>query len=169
MKIIRKMTVPPAVLAVKKSMGTLDKVISMIESKKNYAATIQQIDAAMGLATAAKRSLMATLLEDTVKAGAKNPKKLVTDLVNRKVAEDLPVTWRMESYNEAIADGALAFFKEKYGQEVKVYSVGDFSKELCGGPHVEHSKQVGPLTITAEQSVGSGGRLACASVRAFAA
>jgi DNA-binding FrmR family transcriptional regulator len=80
MKIIRKMTVPPAVLAVKKSMGTLDKVISMIESKKNYAATIQQIDAAMGLATAAKRSLMATLLEDTVKAGSKNPKKLVTDL-----------------------------------------------------------------------------------------
>ena len=80
MKIIRKMTVPPAVLAVKKSMGTLDKVISMIESKKNYAATIQQIDAAMGLATAAKRSLMATLLEDTGKAWAKNPKKLVTDL-----------------------------------------------------------------------------------------
>ncbi len=80
MKIVRKMTVPPAVLAVKKSMGTLDKVISMIGTKKNYAATIQQIDAAMGLATAAKRALMATLLEDTVRSGAKNPKRLVADL-----------------------------------------------------------------------------------------
>lgn len=80
MKIVRKVNVPPAVLAVKKSIGTLSKVILMIEGNKGYAATIQQIDAAMGLATAAKRALMTQLLDDTVQLGAKNPKKLVADL-----------------------------------------------------------------------------------------
>jgi DNA-binding FrmR family transcriptional regulator len=80
MKIVRKVTVPPAILAVKKSLGTLSKVVQLIESKKGYASTIQQIDAAMGLATAAKRALMSQLLEETVTANAKNPKKLIADL-----------------------------------------------------------------------------------------
>ena len=80
MKIIRKVTTPPSILAVKKSIGTLEKVVHMIETNKNFAATIQQIDAAMGLATAAKRHLMSQLLEDAVKLGVKNPKKLAADL-----------------------------------------------------------------------------------------
>lgn len=83
-------------------------------------------------------------------------KEQVESLVNEKVSADLPVSWKMMPYKQAIDEGALAFFKEKYGDEVKVYSMGDFSKELCGGPHVEHTKQVGKFTITAEQSVGSG-------------
>lgn len=91
-------------------------------------------------------------------------KKKVEDLVNKKVDEDLPVSWTMMPYKQAIEDGALAFFKDKYGDEVKVYSMGDFSKELCGGPHVQHTSQVGQLKITAEQSVGSGLRRIKATV-----
>lgn len=83
-------------------------------------------------------------------------KQKVEDLVNAKVKADLPVSWTMMPYKEAIDEGALAFFKEKYPDEVKVCTVGDFSKELCGGPHVEHTNQVGRFTITGEQSVGSG-------------
>lgn len=91
-------------------------------------------------------------------------KQKVEDLVNQKVNEDLPVSWAMMPYKHAIDEGALAFFKEKYGEEVKVYSMGDFSKELCGGPHVEHTSQVGQFKITAEQSVGSGLRRIKATV-----
>ncbi len=83
-------------------------------------------------------------------------KKQVEDLVNEKVQADLPVSWAMMPFQQAIDEGALAFFKEKYGDEVKVYTMGDFSKELCGGPHVEHTNQVGQFKLTAEQSVGSG-------------
>ncbi len=83
-------------------------------------------------------------------------KKEVEDLVNENIQADLPVSWAMMPYQEAIDSGALAFFKEKYGSEVKVYTMGDFSKELCGGPHVEHTNQVGKFAIQSEQSIGSG-------------
>lgn len=83
-------------------------------------------------------------------------KQKVEDLVNEKVKADLPVSWKMMPYQQAIDEGALAFFKEKYDDEVKVYTMGDFSKELCGGPHVDHTNEVGGFKITAEQSVGSG-------------
>lgn len=91
-------------------------------------------------------------------------KKQVEDLVNEKVKADMPVSFEMMSYQKAIDSGALAFFKEKYADEVKVYSMGDFSKELCGGPHVEHTGQVGEFKIVAEQSVGSGLRRIKATV-----
>ncbi len=85
-------------------------------------------------------------------------KKQVEDLVNEKVQADLPVSFEIMPFKKAIEAGAMAFFKEKYGDEVKVYSMGDFSKELCGGPHVDHTAQVGKFKITAEQSVGVGMR-----------
>lgn len=91
-------------------------------------------------------------------------KKQVEDLVNEKVQADLPVSWEIMPFQKAIDAGAMAFFKEKYGDEVKVYSMGDFSKELCGGPHVDHTAQVGKFKITAEQSVGSGLRRIKATV-----
>lgn len=91
-------------------------------------------------------------------------KKKVEDLVNEKIKADLPVSFKMMPYKEAIKSGALAFFKQKYPEEVKVYSMGDFSKELCGGPHVEHTAQVGNFKILSEQSVGSGLRRIKASV-----
>lgn len=83
-------------------------------------------------------------------------KKQVEDLVNEKIKADLPVSFELMPYQKAIDSGAMAFFKEKYGDEVKVYSMGDFSKELCGGPHVQHTAQVGPVKIIAGQSVGAG-------------
>ncbi len=83
-------------------------------------------------------------------------KTKVENLINEKIQADLPVSWKIMPTKQALAEGALAFFKEKYPEEVKVYSVGDFSKEFCGGPHVEHTNQIGRFRITGEQSVGSG-------------
>jgi alanyl-tRNA synthetase len=59
---------------------------------------------------------------------------------------------------EARAAGAIALFGEKYGEKVKVYTVGDFSKEVCGGPHVERTGVLGKFTIQKEQSSSAGVR-----------
>lgn len=79
MKIQKKVGTPPAVLAVRKSMGTLDKVSELIAHGKNYGAVIQQIDAAIGLAQSAKKVLMNQHLEQVVKQ-SKNNKRLITEL-----------------------------------------------------------------------------------------
>ena len=79
MKVQRKVSTPPAVLAVRKSAGTLDKVIELIETKKNYGVVIQQIDAAIGLAQSAKKLLMQDHVSQTIKQ-SKNQKKLIADL-----------------------------------------------------------------------------------------
>ena len=82
----------------------------------------------------------------------------VEDLVNRQIARGLPVTRRVMSLPEALAEGALAFFAEKYGDQVGVYTIGDFSKEVCGGPHVTHTAELGHFRITAQEAVGTGVR-----------
>ncbi|KKU13930.1 MAG: Alanine-tRNA ligase [Parcubacteria group bacterium GW2011_GWC2_45_7] len=112
--------------------------------------------------------------------------KRVEDLVNQKVQEDLPVIQQDMAYEEAIKQGALAFFKEKYPPRVKVYIIGGselrhsegearripgsfatlrmtkdgeiFSKEICGGPHVTHTAEVGQFKITKEESSAAGVR-----------
>lgn len=80
----------------------------------------------------------------------------VSDLVNQKIQEDLPVTYTIMSKDEALQSGALAFFGERYSEKVKVYSMGNFSKEICGGPHVEHTGTLGKFIITKEESAGAG-------------
>ncbi|WP_020614236.1 alanine--tRNA ligase [Sediminispirochaeta bajacaliforniensis] len=82
----------------------------------------------------------------------------VEEIVNQQIDRDLPVTMEMMGLEEARAAGALAFFESKYGEQVKVYSIGDFSKEVCGGPHVEHTGQLGRFKITKEQSSSAGVR-----------
>lgn len=82
-------------------------------------------------------------------------------IVNDIIKMDLNVTCEEMPYQKAIESGALAFFKEKYPETVKVYTIGDkdghiFSKELCGGPHVSHTKEVGKFRIIKQESVGSG-------------
>jgi alanyl-tRNA synthetase len=71
----------------------------------------------------------------------------VEDIVNDKIAEDLPVSWKEENTKEAFAKGASGAFGDKYGETVKVYTIGDtenpFSREICGGPHVEHTGVIG--------------------------
>ncbi len=80
----------------------------------------------------------------------------VEEAVNRKALEDLPVEFRLLSYTDAVAEGAMALFGEKYGAEVRTQRIGDFSLELCGGTHVERTGWIGLIKITAESSVGAG-------------
>ncbi len=109
--------------------------------------------------------------------------KSVEDLVNQKVKEDLAVTKEQMSYQRAIESGALAFFKEKYPETVTVYSIAEppngakgenedlssltgpspdarkvFSKEICGGPHVKRTSELGHFKIVKEESCAAGTR-----------
>ncbi|NWF96083.1 MAG: alanine--tRNA ligase [Candidatus Thorarchaeota archaeon] len=80
----------------------------------------------------------------------------VEDLVNEVIAADCKVTRTVMKYDEAIAAGALAFFKDTYGDEVSVYSVEGFSMEVCGGPHVERTGVLKKFKIKDQESIGSG-------------
>jgi len=82
----------------------------------------------------------------------------VQALVNEQIARDLPVTMAMMKLEEAKASGATALFGEKYEETVKVYTMGDFSKEVCGGPHVERTGALGKFRIQKEQSSSAGVR-----------
>jgi alanyl-tRNA synthetase len=82
----------------------------------------------------------------------------VEEIVNEQIKRDLPVTMEMMSLDDAVKSGAIALFGEKYEKNVKVYSAGDFSKEVCGGPHVEHTGQLGKFKIIKEQSSSAGVR-----------
>lgn len=89
--------------------------------------------------------------------------KKVENLVNQKIKEDLKVKKEKMSYQKALNSGALAFFKEKYPETVSVYSIGDFSrlgqvfsKEICAGPHVRKTSELGHFKIIKEESSGAG-------------
>lgn len=84
--------------------------------------------------------------------------KEVEDLVNSAISQDLPVMMEMTSLEEAKGRGAMALFESKYGEKVKLYKIGDFSLEVCGGPHVEHLGQLGHFKIVKEQSSSKGVR-----------
>lgn len=88
----------------------------------------------------------------------------VEQLVNEKIKADLPVSYEELPIEEAKKTGALYFFKEKYPERVKVYSVGDFSKEFCGGPHVTSTFVIGTFKIVKQEAVGSGVRRIRATV-----
>lgn len=85
-------------------------------------------------------------------------KKEVEDLVNNWIKEDLPVVMETMSKEDAIKSGAEAMFIEKYADEVNVYSIGDVSKEICGGPHVEHTSMLGHFKIVKEEASSAGVR-----------
>src|SRR3990167_7795790 len=88
----------------------------------------------------------------------------IEDMANETVENDYKITKEEMSYEDAIKSGALAFFKLKYPPTVNVYSVGDFSKELCGGPHVSHTSEIGKFKITKEEAVSAGVRRIRATV-----
>lgn len=88
----------------------------------------------------------------------------IEQLVNQKIKEDLPVTWAAMPVDRALSSGALSFFREKYPPEVTVFSIGNFSKEICGGPHVDHTGQIGQFAIVSEKSSGAGIRRIKATV-----
>ena len=80
----------------------------------------------------------------------------VERIVNEQIQADLPVTMEILPLEEAKKAGAMALFGEKYEETVKVYSIGAFSKEVCGGPHVEHTAVLGHFSIQKEQSSSAG-------------
>lgn len=85
----------------------------------------------------------------------------VEKIVNEQIVKDLPVSFEMVTVEEAKARGAIGLFEDKYalvGDKIKVYSVGDFSKEICGGPHVERTGELGGITIAKEEAVSAGVR-----------
>ena len=84
--------------------------------------------------------------------------KKVEDLVNEKIKDGLEVKREEMSVKKAKAVGAEGAFDHKYGERVFVYSVGDFSKEICSGPHISNTKELGKLKIVKQKSVGSGVR-----------
>jgi alanyl-tRNA synthetase len=82
----------------------------------------------------------------------------VEDLVNRKALENVRVEADELPLEEALRSGAMALFGEKYGDRVRVITIGGFSKELCGGTHCARSADIGPFKLTQERGVASGTR-----------
>lgn len=84
--------------------------------------------------------------------------KKVEEIVNEQIQKDLKVSVEEMTVEEAKKSGAIGLFENKYGDIVKVYTIGDFSKEICGGPHVEHTGQLGKFKIIKEEAVSAGVR-----------
>ena len=82
----------------------------------------------------------------------------VEEIVNEQIKRDLPVTCEEMTVEEAKASGAMGLFESKYGEKVKVYTIGDFSKEICGGPHVKHTAELGRFKIKKEEASSAGVR-----------
>ena len=85
-------------------------------------------------------------------------KKQVEDLVNKWIAEAIDVNVEEMKKEDAIKSGAECMFIEKYPDVVTVYSIGDVSKELCGGPHVKNTKELGHFKIKKEEASSAGVR-----------
>lgn len=80
----------------------------------------------------------------------------VEHLVNKQIQNSLPVKANIMTMDEAMNSGAMALFGEKYGDEVRVLKMGEFSTELCGGTHVENTSEIGLFTIISEGSLSTG-------------
>lgn len=84
--------------------------------------------------------------------------KAVEDKVNAAIAADVPVVCEEMTVEQAKAAGAVGLFTSKYGEKVKVYTMGEFSKEICGGPHAARTGELGHFRIVKEQSSSAGVR-----------
>jgi alanyl-tRNA synthetase len=84
--------------------------------------------------------------------------RAVSDIINDRGMDDLPVHWEIVPMDQARQMGAVMMFGEKYGDQVRVVSIGDYSRELCGGTHTHHSGELGTVTIASESGIGSGKR-----------
>jgi len=89
---------------------------------------------------------------------SKEQLRAIEDEVNAKIMDAIPVRARFLPYEEALRRGAVALFGEKYGDVVRMVSVGEYSRELCGGTHVRNTGEIGSFWITQETGVASGVR-----------
>lgn len=80
----------------------------------------------------------------------------VEGIVNEQIRKDMPITCSEMTVSEAKSSGAMGLFECKYGERVKVYSIGDFSKEICGGPHAKSTGELKSFKIQKEQSSSAG-------------
>ena len=85
-------------------------------------------------------------------------KNKIEEMVNEQIKKGLKVSCEEMTLKEAKDSGAVGVFEDKYGEKVRVYTMGDFSKEICSGPHVENTKELGNFKITKETSSSSGVR-----------
>jgi alanyl-tRNA synthetase len=81
--------------------------------------------------------------------------KQIEEIINEKIQEKLPVEFKIVPKEEAVKLGAKSFFREKYPDMVKVYFVGNYSKEFCGGPHVKNTSEIGKIEIYKFEKIGS--------------
>jgi alanyl-tRNA synthetase len=84
--------------------------------------------------------------------------KQVEDLVNEQIKKSMPITVETMAFEDAKAKGAIALFAAKYGEQVKVYAMGDFTLEVCGGPHAANTADLGGFKIQKEESSSAGVR-----------
>jgi alanyl-tRNA synthetase len=80
----------------------------------------------------------------------------IESLVNRQIRANADASTQVMSMDAAMEAGAIALFGEKYGEKVRVLSIGDFSVELCGGTHVRHAGDIGLLKIISETGIAAG-------------
>ena len=84
--------------------------------------------------------------------------KQVEALINQKIKANIKVVRTIEAKDTALTSGAMAFFRENYPDKVSVYTIGDFSKELCGGPHIGSTAAIGGVKLVKQESIGAGKR-----------
>ena len=83
----------------------------------------------------------------------------IFETANKVIFDDLEVNTNIMNIDKAKDEGALAFFGDKYEDDVRVVNIGSFSKELCGGTHVKNTKEVGKFKVISQSSIASGVRL----------
>lgn len=155
------------------SEGTIEKGAASAFVNPERRAAIARNHSALHLLQAALRRVLGTHVEqagsyvndrigrfDFTHGSAVTAAELqeVEDLVNAQILADIEVTTDIMSPDEARANGAMALFGEKYGDKVRVVSMGDFSRELCGGTHVARTGRLGLFRIASESSVAAGVR-----------